>query len=198
MGREIAQVMSHRGAAWLEREDREREERPDVLIDALGLRPSDDVADLGAGTGYFTFRIAPLVPEGRVYAVDIQPEMLRIIETRAEAEGVGNVAPVWGTETSPRLGRQSVDLSLLVDAYHEFSHPREMLGAIYDATRPGGRLVLVEYRAGDPDVLIKPLHTMTEAQARLEVEASGFRFVENLDALPQQHVLVFERPVEGD
>ena len=196
MGREIARVMSHRGAAWLERPDRAREERPEALLESLGLEPDDVVADLGAGTGYFTFRLAPLVPEGRVYAVDIQTEMLRIIEARAEDEGVRNVAPVLGTETSPGLRPASTGLTLVVDAYHEFSHPAEMLAAIYEATRPGGRLVLVEYRGEDDDVPIKPLHKMTEAQARREVEAAGFRFVENLDPLPMQHILVFERPAE--
>lgn len=194
MGREIARVMSHRGAAWLEREEREVEERPDLLIGALGLRETDVVADLGAGTGYFTFRMAPLVPRGQVFAVDIQPEMLTILEARAEAEGVRNVVPVWGTETSPRLADASVDLSLLVDSYHEFFYPREMLAGIYAATRPGGRLVLVEYRAEDADVPIRRLHKMTEAQVRLEVEASGFRFVGNTPVLPMQHLLVFERP----
>ena len=194
LGREIARVMSHRGAAWLERPDREREERPEVLIRALDLEADDVVADLGAGTGYFTFRIAPLVPQGRVYAVDIQAEMLRIIEDRAETEGFGNVAPVLGTETGPGLRASSTDLTLLVDSYHEFSHPAEMLAGIYRATRPGGRIVLVEYRAEDPDVPIRRLHKMTEAQVRLEVEAAGFRFVENRDVLPQQHLLVFERP----
>ena len=194
LGREIAQVMSHRGAAWLERPDRQREERPDELVAALGIQPDDVVTDLGAGTGYFTFRLAPLVPRGRVYAVDIQPEMLQILEDRMEAEGVTNVAPVLGTETGPGLRPESTDLTLLVDAYHEFSRPREMLESIYRATRPGGRLVLVEYRAEDPSVPIKPLHKMTEAQARLEAEAAGFRFVENLDVLPQQHLLIFERP----
>ena len=195
-GREIARVMSHRGAAWLERPAREREERPEVLVQSLDLETDDVVADLGAGTGYFTFRLAPLVPEGRVYAVDIQPEMLRILEARAEEDGVENVAPVLGSETAPGLRPQSTDLTLVVDAYHEFSHPHEMLRAIYQATRPGGRLVLVEYRAEDPDVPIKPLHKMTERQARREVEAAGFRFVENRDVLPQQHLLVFERPAE--
>lgn len=196
MGREIARVMSHRGAAWLERPDREREERPAVLIRALGLEPDDVVADLGAGTGYFTFRMAPLVPDGRVYAVDIQPEMLRIIEDRATTEGYDNVAPVLGTVTSPGLRPQSTDLTLVVDAYHEFSNPREMLAALFEATRPGGRLVLVEYRAEDPDVPIRRLHKMTEAQARREVEAAGFTFVENRDDLPQQHLLIFRRPAE--
>jgi len=193
MGREIARVMSHRGAAWLERPEREREERPDVVIAALRLRPNDVVADLGAGTGYFTFRIAPRVPRGRVYAVDIQPEMLTVVERRADAEGVPNVVSVLGAVDDPGLAPSSVDVTLLVDSYHEFSHPAEMLAAIHAATRPGGRLVLVEYRAEDPDIPIRPLHTMTEAQVRREVEASGFRFVENVPGLPLQHILVFTR-----
>lgn len=194
LGREIARVMSHRGAAWLERPDRAREERPDLLLDLLDLQPSDVVADLGAGTGYFTFRLAPRVPRGRVLAVDIQPEMLTIVERRADAEGVPNVVTVLGTEENPGLAERSVDLTLLVDSYHEFSYPAEMLAGVYRATRPGGRLVLVEYRAEDPDVPIRPLHKMTESQVRREVEAAGFTFVENLDRLPQQHVLVFQRP----
>lgn len=194
MGREIARVMSHRGAAWLERPDREREERPDVVIGALGLQPSDVVADLGAGTGYFTFRIAPRLPRGRVYAVDIQPEMLTAVERRADAEGVPNVVTVLGTEQDPGLPDAAVDVSLLVDSYHEFSYPAEMLASVWRATKPGGRLVLVEYRGEDPDVPIRRLHKMTEAQVRREVEAAGFRFVENLERLPQQHILVFEKP----
>ena len=197
MGREIARVMDHRGAAWLERPDRAREERPDLLIDALELAPDAVVADLGAGTGYFTFRIAPLVPTGKVIAVDIQREMLRMLDGRAEVEDVGNVETVLGTESDPGLGPQSVDLTLVVDAYHEFSQPREMLTALLAATRPGGRLVLVEYRGEDPTVPIKRLHTMTEAQAVAEAESAGWRFIENKDPLPQQHILVFEKP-DGD
>ncbi|GAB5536227.1 MAG: class I SAM-dependent methyltransferase [Rubricoccaceae bacterium] len=196
LGREIARVMSHRGAAWLEREDREIDERPDLLVASLDLEPTDVVADIGAGTGYFAFRLAPRVPEGRVLAVDIQPEMLRILETRSEELGVTNVAPVLGTEMSPGLRPNTVDLTLIVDAYHEFSHPKEMLEAIYTATRPGGQLVLVEYRAEDPDVPIRRLHKMTEEQTRLEAEAAGFELVKNLDVLPQQHFMVFERPVQ--
>jgi len=194
MGREIARVMDHRGAAWLERPERERTERPARVVENLDLRPTDVVADIGAGTGYFTFRIAPLVPRGRVLAVDIQPEMLAIIQRRAEAEGARNVEAVRGTITDPNLPPGSVDVTLIVDSYHEFSHPREMAEAIFEATRPGGRLVLVEYRAEDPGVPIRPLHKMSEAQARRELEAVGFRFVENRGFLPQQHFLVFERP----
>ncbi|MEM1056643.1 MAG: class I SAM-dependent methyltransferase [Bacteroidota bacterium] len=194
MGREIAKVMGHRGAAWLERPDRAREERPDLLVNALDLAPNAVVADLGAGTGYFTFRLAPLVPTGKVIAVDIQREMLQIIAGRAEVENATNVEVVQGTITDPGLDTESVDLTLIVDAYHEFSHPREMLTAIRDATRPGGQLVLVEYRGEDPSIPIKRLHTMTEAQAILEAESAGWRFVENRDVLPQQHLLVFEKP----
>jgi len=193
-GREIAQVMGHRGAAWLERPDRARQERPDLLVDALDLAPDAVVADLGAGTGYFTFRLAPLVPTGKVLAVDIQREMLQIVAGRAEVEGAQNVQTVLGTVQDPRLERESVDLTLIVDSYHEFSHPREMLAAILRGTRPGGQLVLVEYRGEDPSIPIKRLHTMTEAQAIAEVEANGWRFVENRDVLPQQHILVFEKP----
>ena len=194
MGREIAQVMSHRGAAWLERADRARQERPDLLVDALDLAPDAVVADLGAGTGYFAFRLAPLVPTGTVIAVDIQREMLQIIEGRAEVEGATNVRTVHGTLTDPGLDPESVDLTLVVDSYHEFSHPREMLDAILRATRPGGELALVEYRGEDPTIPIKRLHTMTEAQAVAEAEAAGWRFVENRDVLPQQHLLIFEKP----
>ena len=196
MGREIAQVMDHRGAAWLERPDRARQERPDLLVDALELAPDAVVADLGAGTGYFTFRLAPLVPTGKVIAVDIQREMLQIVAGRAEVEGATNVETRMGTVTDPGLAPESVDLTLVVDAYHEFSNPREMLDAIAAATRPGGRLVLVEYRGEDPSIPIKRLHTMTEAQAVRELEAAGWTFVENRDVLPQQHILVFEKAAE--
>ena len=193
MGREIARVMDHRGAAWLERPDRARQERPDLLVDALELAPDAVVADLGAGTGYFTFRLAPLVPTGKVIAVDIQREMLQIVEGRAEVEGATNVEVVLGSITDPGLAPESVVLTLIVDAYHVFSPPREMLGAIRRATRPGGQLVLVEYRGEDPTIPIKRLHTMTEAQAIAEAEAAGWAFVENRDVLPQQHLLVFEK-----
>ena len=194
LDREIAPVMGHRGAAWLERAERARTERPDLVVEHLELKSTDVVADIGAGTGYFTFRLASQVPRGRVLAVDVQPEMLAIIEQRARNEGIQNVDVVRGRPTAPGLGDGVADVVLLVDAYHEFSHPREMAQGIFRALRPGGRVVLVEYRAEDPDVPIKPLHTMTERQARRELEANGFRFVENRRILPQQHYLVFERP----
>lgn len=194
MGREISHVMGHLGAGWLERPTREREERTDLLVDNLPLEPDDVVADIGAGTGYFSFRIAPDVPRGRVLAVDIQPEMLAIIEERAAEAGVGNVRGVRGSVTDPNLPDGEVDLALIVDAYHEFSHPREMALALRRALRPGGLLILVEYRAEDPSVPIKRLHKMSEEQARRELEAAGFEFVRNEDFLPQQHFLVFRRP----
>ncbi len=194
MGREISHVMGHLGAGWLERSSREREERTDLLVDNLPLEEDDVVADVGAGTGYFSFRIAPSVPRGEVLAVDIQPEMLAIIRERAEEEGIGNVRGIRGSVTDPNLPDAGVDLALIVDAYHEFSHPREMALALRRALRPGGRLVLVEYRAEDPSVPIKRLHKMSEAQARRELEAAGFEFVRNAEFLPQQHFLVFRRP----
>ena len=194
MGRELARVMDHRGAAWLERPQRERTELPALVVENLDLNGDETVADIGAGTGYFTFRIAPLLPNGRIIAVDIQPEMLAIIGRRANADYTPNVETVRGTEDDPNLPPASVDVSLIVDAYHEFAYPREMGEALFDATKPGGRLVLVEYRAEDAAVPIRRLHKMSEAQARRELEAVGFRFVENRAFPPQQHFLVFQRP----
>ena len=194
MGREIAHVMGHRGAAWLERPEREREEQPDALVAALDLEPTDTVVDLGAGTGYFTFRLAELVPEGEVLAVDIQPEMLTMLGEQAQALGVDNVARIQGTETDPNLPAGSADLVLLVDAYHEFSYPYETMRAVARALKPGGRVALVEYRAEDPSIPIKRLHKMSAAQARKEMAAVGLDFVENLSLLPTQHLLIFEKP----
>jgi FkbM family methyltransferase len=194
MGREISKVMGHRGAQWLERDSRAREERPDLVVDSMRLSPGDVVADIGAGTGYFTFRIAPNVPNGRVFAVDIQPEMLQRIRARMEDEGRTNVTPVEGTIQDPRLPPDTLDAALMVDAYHEFSHPREMMTALVRSLKPGGRIYLVEYRKEDPSVPIKPLHKMSEAQARREMQAVGLEWVETLDMLPQQHFLIFEKP----
>jgi len=191
MGREISRVMGHLGAGWLERDSREREERTDLFIERLPLEADDVVADIGAGTGYFSFPVAERVPDGCVLAVDIQPEMLDIIERRRAELGVDNVEAVQGTETDPNLPAGAVDLIFIVDAYHEFSHPREMALAMHEALEPGGTLVLVEYRGEDPSVPIKPLHKMTEAQARRELEAAGFTWRRTEDYLPQQHVLIF-------
>lgn len=194
MGREISLVMGHLGAGWLERPTREREERTDLLIERLPIESDFVVADIGAGTGYFAFPIAERVPEGRVLAVDIQPEMLAIIEERKEELGVDNVEAVRGTITDPGLPNGEVDLIYIVDAYHEFSHPREMGEAMFEDLQPGGRLVLIEYRGEDLSVPIKPLHKMTEEQVRAEMAVLGFEWVRTDDYLPQQHVLIFEKP----
>lgn len=193
MGREISLVMGHRAAGWLERPERESEEKPDRVVQEMSLAPDDVVADVGAGTGYFSLRIAPRVPEGRVYAVDIQPQMLEILDGRIRRAGVENVRTLLGSSVDPRLPVGEVDAILLVDAYHEFSHPKEMGEGIARALAPGGRLYLVEYRGEDPEIPIKPLHKMTVAQTRRELEAVGLRFVGVRDFLPEQHFIIFEK-----
>ena len=196
MGREIAQVMGHEGAPWLERAEREEEERPDKLVELMALRPADVVADIGAGTGYFSLRISAKVPQGKVLAVDIQPEMLELLKEAANARRVTNVEPVLGKIDDPNLPTSTVDVALMVDAYHEFDHPREMMDGIVKALKPGGRVVLVEYRGEDPDVPIKPLHKMTQAQAKREMGAVGLEHVKTLPDLPRQHVMIFRKPLE--
>ena len=198
MGREISHVMGHLGAAWLERPERQREERTDLLIDRLPIETDSVVADIGAGTGYFSFEIARRVPDGKVLAVDIQQEMLDIIEARKQAGSISNIETVLGAEDDPRLPHDAVDLILIVDAYHEFSYPREMGAAMTAALRPGGRLVLIEYRAEDPAVPIKRLHKMSQAQAIAEMRAAGLEWERTDDFLPQQHFLVFRRPKSGE
>ena len=194
MGREIAQVMGHLGAGWLERPEREAEEKPTVLLDNLKLEADDVVADIGAGTGYFTFRLAERLPEGKVLAVDIQPEMLALLEEEEQKRGLKNVEPILGAVDDPKLPAAAVDLVLMVDSYHEFDHPREMMLAIMSALKPGGRVALVEYRAEDDGVNIKRLHRMTEAQAIREMTAVGLEHVETLNVLPTQHLMIFRRP----
>lgn len=194
LGREISRVMGHLAAGWLERPEREKTEKPAEVVRAMELAQDAIVADVGAGTGYFTFRLAEAVPEGRVLAVDIQPPMLERIDRQVRRRGVDNVRTILGSSLDPRLPENAVDAVLLVDAYHEFSHPREMGDGIQQSLAPGGRVFLVEYRGEDPAIPIKPLHKMTVAQVRLEMEAVGLRFVENRDFLPDQHFLVFEKP----
>lgn len=193
LGREISEVMGHLGAGWLERSDREQEERTDLLAAALDLKPTDAIADIGAGTGYFSFRLARVVPQGKVFAVDIQPEMIEYLTAGKRKAKTPNVEPVLGTITDPKLPANGVDLALLVDAYHEFSNPREMMDNIVKSLRPGGRVVLVEYRAEDPNVPIKEHHKMTEVQAVKEMKAVGLRLLRNDRRLPQQHILIFGR-----
>ncbi len=194
MGRDIAQVMGHLGAGWLERDTRIQEERTDLLLDNLPIDADDVVADIGAGTGYFSLPIAQRVPQGRVVAVDIQQEMLDIIAGRIEKTGIRNIELVLATDNDPRLAPASIDLAFFVDAYHEFAWPFEVMQAVVTALRPGGRVVLIEYRGDDPTVPIKPLHTMTEKQARAEMAAVGLEWVETRDILPIQHFMIFRRP----
>ena len=194
LGREIAQVMGHEAADWLERPEREEEEKPSVLLGALQLKPGEAVADIGAGSGYFTFRMAQRVGAGgRVYAVDIQPEMLDIIRAKAATQHVTNVVPVLGTITNTALPTNAVDLVLMVDVYHEFSHPYEMMQSICAALKPGGRVVFVEYRAEDPLVPIKVLHKMSETQLRKEMARLPLRWVQTLTVLPRQHIVIFAK-----
>lgn len=194
MGREISHVMGHRGASWLERPQRDREEQTSRLVENLPLESDDIVADIGAGTGYFSFRIAERVQKGKVLAVDIQQEMLDIIQGRIAEGFPTNVEPVLGTERDPGLSPESIDLILLVDAYHEFSWPREMGEAMARALKPGGRLVLVEYRGEDPSIPIKRLHKMTQRQSRREMQAVGLEWESTGSFLPQQHFMIFRRP----
>ena len=193
MGREISHVMGHLGASWLERPEREAEENTSLLVENLELKPTDVVADIGAGTGYFSFRMARLVPEGKVMAVDIQQEMLNIIRERKKKEGVDNIELILGEEKSPNLAENTVDVVLYVDVYHELSYPREMMENIFQALKPGGRVILVEYRKEDPRVPIKRLHKMSLDQGIKEMEAIGLSFVENREMLPWQHFMIFEK-----
>ena len=193
-GREIAKVMGHPAIDWLERGEREQEEAPSKAIAAIDLKPTDVIADIGAGSGYYSFRISPKVPRGKVVAVDIQPEMLDFLRKRSAELKITNVDPHLGAIDDLKLPAASLDAALMVDAYHEFSHPREMLASLHKALKPGGRIFLLEFRGEDPKVPIKALHKMTEVQARRELESAGFRFVSNLRPLPWQHFMIFQRP----
>jgi SAM-dependent methyltransferase len=198
MGREIAQVMGHESADWLERPERDSEEHTEVLIEQLQLKPGEVVADIGAGTGYFSRRLAGKVgPAGKVLAVDIQPEMLRLLTNRMAAIGLTNVVAILGTATDPKLPAASVDLVLMVDVYHEFDLPREIMEAICRSVRPGGRLVFVEYRGEDPAVPIKPLHKMTEMQVKREMSVFPLDWVQTIEVLPRQHIIIFRKPSAG-
>ncbi len=193
-GREIAHVMGHQAADWLERPERDEEEHTEKLVANLKIKPGDVLADIGAGTGYFTRRLAAKAgPKGSVLAVDIQPEMLDLLTNQMARAGLRNVKPILGTITDPKLPEASVDLALMVDVYHEFDHPFEMMQAITRALKPGGRVVFVEFRGEDPNVPIKPLHKMTEAQVKKEMSALALEWVETLNVLPRQHILVFRK-----
>ena len=194
MGREIAQVMGHEGIGWLERPQREKEEEPAKLIEALKLKEGMVVADVGAGSGYYSFRMSEKVGDkGKILAVDIQPEMLDAIRKKAKAKKVTNVEPVQGTEDDPKLPEGKVDLILLVDVYHEFSKPYEMTQAMVKALKPGGRLVFVEFRLEDPQVPIKLVHKMTEKQVLKEMEPHPLKWVSTNEDLPWQHIITLEK-----
>ncbi|PHN02169.1 class I SAM-dependent methyltransferase [Flavilitoribacter nigricans] len=191
LGREIAHVMGHRAASWLERPEREEEENVSTALQNMELQPDMRIADIGAGSGYYTFRMAEQVPNGKVFAVDIQPEMLELIRQKAEREGIDNIELIQGRETSPQLPENSVDLVLMVDVYHELSHPREMMEVVVKALRPDGKFILLEYRMEDPEVPIKRLHKMSVEQAEREMATVGLRLQENKSNLPWQHFMVF-------
>ncbi len=196
MDREIAHVMGHQGAEWLERPEREKEEQPKKLLKLLDLKAGQIVADIGAGSGYHTFRMAEKVgPRGKVLAVDIQKEMLDIIRQRMKKEKVGNIEPILGTETDPKLPTNGVDMILLVDVYHEFAFPFEMTQAMVKALKPGGRLVFVEFRKEDkdPDVPILEVHKMTKDQVLREMKPYPLKHVKTISSLPWQHVIIFEK-----
>ena len=197
LDREIAHVMGHQGADWLERPEREEEEKPGLLMDALKLTPGDAVADIGAGTGYFSWRLAKAVGEmGVVYGVDIQQEMLDLLSKKMAERKVKNVKPILGSISDARLPDNAVDLVLMVDVYHEFSHPFEMMQSICRSLKPGGRVAFVEYRLEDPGVPIKRLHRMSEAQVRKEAELHALEWVETIKVLPRQHIVVFRKKTE--
>jgi ubiquinone/menaquinone biosynthesis C-methylase UbiE len=193
-GRRFAQVMSAAGAAWLDRPERIEEEQPDRALDVLKIPKGASVADVGAGSGYFTTRLSSRVgPTGKVYAVDIQPEMLRLLGLRLKKENITNVTLIPGEVDNPRLPASALDFELMVDVYHEFSAPQTMLRHLREALKPDGRLVLLEYRKEDPSIPIRPDHKMSVAEAKLEVEAEGFRLSQVDESLPRQHILVFTK-----
>ncbi|HXF27240.1 MAG TPA: methyltransferase domain-containing protein [Bryobacteraceae bacterium] len=195
-GRHIAPTMSAAGADWLDRSERAQEEQPDKALDIIGLHPGMMVADVGAGTGYMSIRMARRVaPGGQIYSEDIQPEMLSLLRDHAAAAKVANIETILGTQSDPKLPSNTLDLVLLVDVYHEFSEPQKMLDAIRQALKPDGRLVLLEYRAEDPTIPIRPLHKMTVKQAETEVDAEGFRLAKVDESLPRQHILIFRKSV---
>jgi ubiquinone/menaquinone biosynthesis C-methylase UbiE len=193
MGREIAQVMGYQGSTWLDRKNRDREENPQLLVEALELKPTDVVADIGAGTGYMSFKIAGEVPNGKVLAVDVQPEMIQILGDRISKSAVTNIQPILSTEQDPQLTPNSINLAIFVDVYHELTYPREVMNNVAKALKSNGRIALVEYRAEDPLVFIKPHHKMSQAQTRKEMNALGLQWLETKSMLPQQHLMLFTR-----
>ena len=193
MGRQIAHVMSHFGIDWLEREEREMEENTSLLLKNLAVKPGMVVADIGAGSGYHSALLSKMVGTGKVFAVDVEPEMIAYLKARIKQEKLSRIVPVLSTEQKVSLPENAIDMMLLVDVYHEFSFPYEMALSMQAALKPGGKLVLVEFRAEDPTVPIKTIHKMSEAQAIKEFKAAGFAFDKNIDNLPWQHCMVFTK-----
>ncbi|MGY8951135.1 MAG: class I SAM-dependent methyltransferase [Flavobacteriales bacterium] len=197
MGREIAYVMGFEGIGWLERPEREKEENVSKLIQNMKIKSDDVIADIGAGSGYHAFRMAPLAKNGLVYAVDVQTEMLMAIEKNKEISKIKNIETILGTEKSVHLPKNSIDKILMVDVYHEFNFPLEMIASMKNALKPNGQLFLIEYRAEDLKVPIKKIHKMTEKQAVKEMEAAGFKLKRNIDNLPWQHCMVFVKKTKS-
>ncbi len=198
LGREIATTMHYTGAPWLVRESRQREEDCKQLLAALNVQRGQTICDLGCGNGFYTVQLARLVgPEGKIYAVDIQPEMLQMLRAWIKKEALTNVKPILGSPIDPRLPEGQLDLVLMVDVYHEFSHPPQMLAAIRKSLKPEGLVAIAEFRAEDPQVPILPLHKMSKAQILKEFSANGFRLVEEFDGLPWQHLMFFRRTQES-
>ena len=194
MGREIAQTMYYKGAPWLIRDEREREERCSLMLANLGIRPQMVICDMGCGVGFHSTKMAQMTGDkGYVAGVDVQPEMLDMMRERMEEEGIENIVPILGSYHNPRLPRETFDMVLMVDVYHEFSHPEQMLSAIRNSLKPDGLVVLVEYRAEDKTVPIKPEHKMSKEQVEKELTANGFKLVKSYDKLPWQHMLFYGR-----
>ena len=193
-GRRIAPVMGAAGSDWLDRQERAVEERPEAGLDALGIKPGMVVADVGAGSGYMSLRLAARVgPTGKVYAEDVQPEMLKLVRQNQNTAGFKNIETVLGTETDPKLPAGEIDLILMVDVYHELSQPQKMLRKMREALKPDGRLVLFEYRKEDPSIPIKPEHKMSVQEVKLELEAEGFHLSDVIETLPRQHILILTK-----
>jgi len=196
-GRRIATTMHYRGAPWLLRDDREEQERCSLLLANLGVKPGMTVCDMGCGNGFYALQLAKMVgPNGRILAVDIQPEMLKLLKDRAAKKQITNIEPILSTTHDPKLPERKIDLILLVDVYHEFSHPERMLAAMRRSLSPTGLIALLEYRAEDPKVPIKPLHKMTKKQIMKEFPPNGFKLVKEFDRLPWQHMMFFGRDEE--
>ena len=193
LGREVSQVMGTAGGDWLERDTRQEEENVSLALSKMPLQQNSIVADIGAGTGFYSFRIAPKIPAGTLYAVEVQDAFIKALTAKAKDQNLQNITVVKGADTTPNLPASSIDLALMVDVYHELEYPHEMLQALHRALKPGGKLLLIEYRAEDPSIPIKALHKMSVAQVNKELAANGFQLYKQEDVLPIQHFLLYEK-----